>query len=159
MTLERITLPALQFGTWKPRIRRITADTLEIFDIVRKRWLILTPEEWVRQSLLYHLVQRLGYPLGLIFIEHLVNVEGQPQRADVVVFTRAGSAFLLIECKAPQVSLDKTVLLQALRYNATVGAPWLALTNGIKHYIYYRAPHKGASFQLQGHQFPPYPTE
>ncbi len=120
-------------GGWRAS-RRGGAD--HVWDSVRGRWLLLTPEEWVRRHLLAYLERELGVPGGNIVQEFPVSLEGMPQRADVVVTDRQGRPVLLAECKAPDVAIDAGTLDQAVRYNSVVGARYIVLTNGLRHYCY-----------------------
>ena len=101
-----------------------------IFDRFRRRYVPLTPEEWVRQVFLNWLVRERGFPPGLISVEHSLKYEQRWKRADAVVFNNTGQAVMLVECKAPSVSLDQSVLDQIARYNMAFSVPWLMVTNG-----------------------------
>lgn len=105
-----------------------------MFDPLRKRWVALTPEEWVRQHVANYLVQDLGCPASLISVEHTISLNGQAKRADLVVHDRAGRPLLLVECKAPAIRMDQRVLEQASRYNLVFRVPYLLVTNGLVHY-------------------------
>lgn len=111
-----------------------------VWDELRGRWLVLTPEEWVRRHLIAYLVQECGAPLHYVCQEYAVSVNGQPQRADVVVCDAQGQPLLLAECKEPTVELDSSVRNQAMRYNAVVGARYVILTNGVKLQGWERTP-------------------
>jgi hypothetical protein len=105
----------------------------QVFDVFRKKFITLTPEEWVRQQLLHDMVNRLGYPTGLLKVEALVNVNGLKQRSDVVVYSKNLEPVLLIECKRPEVDLTQKTFEQAARYNSQLKIPNLFITNGLKH--------------------------
>jgi hypothetical protein len=114
-----------------------------VWDQVRGRWLVLTPEEWVRRHVLALLTGRFGVSPVSIAQEYPVTVNGQPQRADIVVFDPRdprGRPQLLVECKSPGVTIDKATLAQAFRYNAVLGARYVMLTSGLDHYIYEVSP-------------------
>lgn len=130
-------LPKLNFPAIRLRARRVGRG-VEVWDPVRGMWLVLTPEEWVRRHLIAWLAGR-GIALQRIVQEWPVRLNGQAQRADVVVVDRQGRPLLLAECKAASVRIDGLVLDQAVRYNSVVGAPWLMLTNGLAHYVYRHA--------------------
>ncbi len=105
-----------------------------VHDPFRRKNVRLTPEEWVRQHLARYLVAA-GYPQGLIAVEKAINVGGRSQRFDLVVFDRRNRPFLLVECKRPEQKLTPETLNQAARYNTVLGAPYLMVSNGRKHYL------------------------
>lgn len=109
--------------------------------LVRRKWVVLTPEEWVRQRLLAHLSTDLGYPLSLIRMERAVKGSERSQRADAVIHGRDGRPLMLIECKSADESIDEETLFQAARYNRLIGAPYLLLSNGIQHFCCKVAEH------------------
>jgi len=133
-----------------PRIRRPHVETLNlptyelqtaerdgkpvIYDPMRKTYVRLTPEEWVRQHFVQYLVQELDVPAGLVAVEASFQYQGRPRRADVIVHDQEGAPLLLVECKAPQVSIDQDAFDQCARYNIVLGAPYLVVTNGQVHY-------------------------
>lgn len=119
----------------KLRARRSGDDTL-VFDCVRRKWVVLTPEEWVRRHVVGYLSGACSVELPSIVEEYPVELNGQLQRADVVVFGADSRPCLLVECKAPDVAIDDSVLAQAVRYNSRVRAPRLMLTNGLTTSIY-----------------------
>ena len=96
----------------------------------------LTPEEWVRQNLVRHLVQDLGFPAGRTAVESGFSHRGVQHRADVIVYDRSGEPVLMAECKAPDVKIKQEAFDQVARYNTSVGADYLVVTNGITHYCY-----------------------
>lgn len=103
----------------------------EIFDVVRKKWLVLQPEEWVRQLMVLYLSKVLDFPLNHFSIEKGVNKGLKKGRWDIVVFDYAMKPFLLVECKSPLVSLTEDVIYQASVYNIELKAPYIAVTNGL----------------------------
>jgi hypothetical protein len=105
-----------------------------IFDFVRRMWVLLTPEEWVRQHVLNFLVQDLGCPASLIAVEKKLVMNRLTKRTDILVHTAEGKPVLLVECKAPQVKLGQEVFEQAARYNTVFKVPFLLVTNGMVHY-------------------------
>lgn len=106
----------------------------QVFDPLRRRFVALTPEEEVRQKLLYHLVEQLQVPAGLVAVEYSVKVNGLDKRADVVVFDTEGHPLMVVECKASTVALDQAVLEQALRYHSALHPRYLLLSNGASTY-------------------------
>lgn len=109
-------------------------DGDRVWDPLRRKWLVLTPEEWVRQHVLNHLVHDLGCPPSLISVEHTIALNGLTKRADIVVHGRHGRPVLLVECKAPHVRMDERVFEQAARYNLVFKVRHLLVTNGLAHY-------------------------
>ncbi|MFT3886531.1 MAG: type I restriction enzyme HsdR N-terminal domain-containing protein [Flavobacteriales bacterium] len=105
-----------------------------VFDPFRRRWVALTPEEWVRQHFLNYLVQDLGCPASLISVEHTIALNRLAKRVDLVVHDHGAKPLLLVECKAPHVPLDQRVLEQVARYNIVFRVPYLFVTNGLMHY-------------------------
>lgn len=109
---------------------------LHLFDPIRKKFIVLTPEEWVRQHFIHYLISEKGFPAGLCSIEGGVTHAGKAARYDVLFYNREGQPLLLIECKAPSVTLSTDTLHQLARYNRTACAPYVAVTNGLAHCCY-----------------------
>ncbi len=107
-----------------------------VFDIIRKKNILLTPEEWVRQHMIHYLVNELNYPKGLIKVESGVSYNAKMKRSDVVVYDNSGAPHVLVECKAPNVRINQTTLEQVAMYNRTIKAPIIILTNGLIHYTF-----------------------
>lgn len=124
----------LNFSSYSFRFKNSENKTY-IFDIIRKKFLLLTPEEWVRQHVLNYLIEDLKYPKSLINVEKLVNVNGLKRRYDIVVFKSDGSLFLLVECKAPEVQITQATFDQIAQYNFVLKAENLMITNGLNHYF------------------------
>ncbi len=114
--------------------------------LCRRRYVALTPEEWVRQNFISLLVTRLGYPQGLVAAEVPVDVNGLRQRADIVVFSRQMRPLVIVECKAPHITLSQVTLNQACRYLSAIDSVAVALTNGVDHYCVTRAADGSARF-------------
>jgi hypothetical protein len=112
----------------------------EVFDPSRKRYVKLTAEEWVRQHFLSYLVNALSYPLVLVSVEKGILVNGRVKRFDMAVFDKKGLPVMLIECKAPNVSLGQDAVDQVGRYNLALKVPFLVVTNGIAHICCRREP-------------------
>lgn len=102
----------------------------EVLDPVRRRWVALTPEEWVRQQTIRQLHHRYGYPLELMQVEGALSVNGMTRRCDIVVYDPTGKPRMIVECKQPEVALSQKVCDQACRYNTVLQVPLLLLTNG-----------------------------
>jgi hypothetical protein len=109
-------------------------ETLYILDKIRYKYFVLTPEEWVRQGIIYFLEKR-GFPTNLMQIERGIDYPNRIKRPDIIVYDRAGKPFLLIECKAPYIALEADTWGQALAYNSIVQAPYTAITNGSVMFI------------------------
>lgn len=112
------------------------ANNTYIFDVVRKKWLVLTPEEWVRQHVLNYLIVEKKYSASSIAIEKELNLNGLKKRYDIVVYSKDLTPHLIIECKAPYISLDQAVVEQALRYNLIVKATLVMITNGVSDFVF-----------------------
>lgn len=102
-----------------------------IRDVIRRKAVALTPEEWVRQHLVHYLLG-LGIPKGLISLERGLKYNTMQKRSDLLIFDRLGNPWLLMECKAPHIMLDEDTFRQAHTYNLSIGAAFLGLTNGIQ---------------------------
>jgi hypothetical protein len=123
---------SLNFPEFEFKIRK-SEGKLSIFDSLRKKYLILTPEEWVRQHMVSFLVQHRNYPKGLFSLEKEVVYNSLQKRFDILVLDRVGNPFLLIECKAPEVRLSKKTVEQVAVYNKTIGASYMGISNGRQH--------------------------
>lgn len=107
----------------------------QIYDFLRRRFVTLTPEEWVRQHFTHYLVEHLGYPAGLMANEVKVSVGGVARRCDTVVYAKAGGVpLMIIEYKAPEVAITQQVFQQIAAYNSVLRAPYLVVSNGVRHY-------------------------
>lgn len=126
--MKPLNLPAFEY-----KIRE-TAGKPAIFDSFRKRFVLLTPEEWVRQHFLQWLTLHMGYPAGRVAVEYSLHYGKLKKRADAIVFGKSGNALMIIECKAPGVSLSQVVFEQLARYNFSFRVKYLAVTNGLEHY-------------------------
>lgn len=125
---------SLKYPSFGVQIRNTNGKTF-IFDQFRKKWLILTPEEWVRQHLTNYLVYEKKYPISLIAIEKEIALNDIKKRFDVVVYNKKLEPFILIECKAPYIKMDISVMEQALRYNLRLQSQFVMITNGISDII------------------------
>jgi hypothetical protein len=101
-----------------------------IFDAIRKAWLVLTEEEWVRQNFVNYLITRLKYPSAVIALEKEIKLNELKKRFDVLVYDKEHKPWMMIECKAPEVILNEDVLQQVLRYNISVPVKFIVITNG-----------------------------
>ena len=107
---------------------------LMLFDVIRKKNILITPEEWVRQHFVQYLINQKKYPKTLIKLEGGHKLNGMPKRTDIVVYNTAGDKILLVECKAPSVTIDQKTFDQVARYNMVHKVSLLAVTNGLQHY-------------------------
>lgn len=128
-------MPALNLPPFATRLRSVDGQT-EIFDEFRKKQLRLTPEEWVRQHLLHYLTGVLAYPKARLAVEKSISLNKMIRRYDAVIFDESGLyPLLLIECKAPEVSINQEVFDQAARYNQVLGVQFFLLSNGLAHHF------------------------
>jgi hypothetical protein len=126
-------LTALNFPPFDVRTKTERARTL-IFDRVRKKYVALTPEEWVRQHLIHYIITEKQYPAMLISVETPLKYANMDKRSDVLVHDRNGQSLMLAECKAPEIAITQKVFEQIAIYNFTIQAPCLMVTNGLQHY-------------------------
>lgn len=110
------------------------ADGPQVFDAIRRQWVALLPEEWVRQHFINFLVRDRGCPASLIAVERTLALNGLSKRADIVVHAADGRPVALVECKAPGVKVSQSVFEQAARYNSVFKVKWLIVSNGLQHY-------------------------
>lgn len=120
-------------------------DVYYIFDETRKKHLVLTPEEWVRQHFIKFLVSEKQFPASLMQIEGGLNLNQTKKRSDVLIYNATGEKLMVVECKAPSVKISQATFDQAARYNKVYQANWLAITNGLNHY-YAKIDHKNSTF-------------
>lgn len=132
---SEVRLPELNLPSFQPKIR-ITDGRSDIFDPIRRQFVRLTPEEWVRQSFLQYLTTFCGYPGALTAIEKGFEFQQMARRADIVVHDRRGKSFLMVECKAPGVPISQSTFDQVSRYNRVIQARYLIVTNGLNHYCW-----------------------
>ena len=124
----------LNFPTYSFRFKN-SENKVSIFDEIRKKFILLTPEEWVRQHVVQFLLQDKKYPKSYINVEKLIKINDLSKRYDVVVFQPNGEIFLLIECKAPEVAISQQTFDQIARYTLVLIAKYLMVTNGLNHYF------------------------
>lgn len=126
-------MKALNFPRFKPRFKKTDGKTL-IFDIIRKKFVVLQPEEWVRQNCLNYLISEKNYPVSLINVEKELIVNSLKKRYDILIYNTDGSIQLIVECKAPKIAINQSTFDQIARYNMALNANYLMVTNGIQHY-------------------------
>ena len=127
-SMQALNFPPYQFKAQK------SPNGVQIWCAIRRKWLVLTPEEWVRQHVIQWLIHEKSYPQVRIQVEKLVKVNGTIKRYDIVVYQPDGQLTLLVECKAPQVPITQSVFDQIARYNFVLNSTFLMVTNGLQHY-------------------------
>ncbi|MDW3210196.1 MAG: type I restriction enzyme HsdR N-terminal domain-containing protein [Reichenbachiella sp.] len=126
--MEELNLPRFQFKV------KETEKGREIWDEFRKKYVVLTPEEWVRQHFLKFLNDYLKYPKSLLKTEFEIKYNKLKKRPDIVAYDNTGSALMVVECKAPEVKISEATFQQAAIYNQTLKAKYLVITNGMDHF-------------------------
>jgi type I site-specific restriction endonuclease len=129
-------LMKLDFPEYTFRVRQAERGT-EIFDVIRKKFVALTPEEWVRQHAVHFLNKERQIPMGRMNVEVALETLGLSRRADIVVFNNLGEPAAIVECKAPTVKITQETFDQIARYNMTLKARYLVVTNGLSHFCCY----------------------
>ncbi|WP_452223100.1 type I restriction enzyme HsdR N-terminal domain-containing protein [Lacinutrix chionoecetis] len=123
----------LNFPTYSFRFKN-SENKVSIFDAIRKKFVILQPEEWVRQHCVKFLMEEKGYPKSLINVEKELKINDLKKRYDIVIFNTDGSIHLIVECKAPKIKVNQHTFDQIARYNLALNATYLMVTNGLNHY-------------------------
>lgn len=123
----------LNFPAYDFRFKN-SENKVQIFDLIRKKFVVLQPEEWVRQHVVNYLIEEKKYPKSLINVEKQLKINNLTKRYDVVVFNSDGSIHILVECKAPEIKISQSVFDQIARYNMQLQANYLMVTNGLEHY-------------------------
>lgn len=118
-----------------------------IFDIIRKKYVVLTPEEWVRQHIIHFLITEKKYPKSLIAIEKQLTINKLKKRFDILAFNNKGLPQLIIECKAPSIKISQETFNQIARYNLKLNANYLMVTNGLQHY-FCKLDHKNEQYNF-----------
>ena len=124
-------------------------DKLWIFDIIRKKYVVLQPEEWVRQHFIHYLIKEGPCPRSLIKVEGGLTFNQLRKRSDIVVFDQHGKPWMLVECKSMDVEVNENTLFQAATYNRTLQAPFLGVTNGLRHLYAFIDWQKGLTRQIE----------
>ena len=127
--MQQLNLP-----TYKFRIKS-TKNKYVIFDIIRKKYVSLTPEEWVRQHFIHYLIEEKNYPISLIAIEKKITINKLTKRPDIIVFNTEGLPHIIVECKATSIKISQNVFDQIARYNLNLNANYLVVTNGLNHFF------------------------
>jgi len=127
--------PQLKYESINIRLRKLKTGQIQVFDVVRKKWLVLTPEEWVRQHVVSYLIHTKKYATALISLEKEIELNGTKKRYDIVVYDSNLNPLIIVECKSVAVKLTEEVLEQALRYNLVLKVPFVMITNGIHEFV------------------------
>ena len=127
-------MQSLNFPNFTFRFKN-SENKVSIFDEIRKKFITLTPEEWVRQHVVRFLLEEKKYPKSLINVEKTLKINGLTKRYDVVIFNNDGTINILVECKSTEIKISQDVFDQIARYNMTLNAQYLMVTNGINHYF------------------------
>lgn len=123
----------LNLPSYDYKVQKVQGKAV-IYDIIRRKYVALTPEEWVRQHLIHFLINHLSFPKSLIKVEGGLRYNKLAKRTDVVVFNRQGQPLLILECKSFKVPIDQKVFEQSSIYNGTLKASYLLVSNGLEHY-------------------------
>ena len=126
--MQKLNLPSYNFTIRKNN------NNYEIFDSIRKQYVSLNPEEWVRQNFIRFLVEEKQYPEMLIAVEKSIKLNRMIRRPDIVIYDKTTKAKLIVECKAPSVKITQNTVDQIVRYNMTLKVDYLVVTNGLNHY-------------------------
>lgn len=147
-------LPDLNFPRFSFRFKNME-NNMAIFDRVRKKFVVLQPEEWVRQHCIHYLIEDKGFPVSLLNIEKEIKVAGLRKRYDIVSFNKDGSVYLNVECKAFNVPITQSTFDQIARYNMALSSEYLMVTNGLQHY-YCKLDNDNGTYQFLK-ELPSYP--
>ena len=126
--MQKLNLPNYKF-----KLKSSENKTL-IFDNLRKKYFVLTPEEWVRQHFVQYLIDEKKYPVSLIALEKQLTINNRKKRTDILVFNADGNPDIIVECKAPQIKITQATFDQIARYNLKLKAKYLIVTNGLEHF-------------------------
>ncbi len=123
----------LQLPHYPFRLKK-DGNTVKIFDCIRKKFVVLQPEEWVRQHWIRYLIEEKQFPASLLRVEVSVNTHLLKQRSDIVAYDTKGKAILIVECKAPNIKITQDTFDQIARYNMKLQVPYLVVSNGLQHF-------------------------
>ena len=128
MNMPVLNLPNVALKT------KLVEGTTQVFDAVRKKYLVLTPEEWVRQHFIHYLNSEKKYPFGLMGVEQMIKYNNQSTRADIVLYSVEGKPNMIVECKSPKVKINQDAFNQIAKYNFKLKVDFLVVTNGLQHF-------------------------
>ena len=126
--MQKLNLPTYNFKL------KSSENKMLIFDKLRKKYIVLTPEEWVRQHFVYFLIEEKKYPVTLIALEKQLTINNLKKRSDILIFNADGKPEIIVECKAPSIKITQNTFDQIARYNLKLRANYLILTNGLEHF-------------------------
>lgn len=126
--MQQLNLPIYKFKI------KSSENKYFIFDIIRKKYVVLTPEEWVRQHFIFYLIEEKKYPISLIAVEKKLTINKLTKRTDILVFSKDGLPNIIVECKAPTIKITQDTFDQIARYNLKLEANYLITTNGLDHF-------------------------
>jgi hypothetical protein len=132
--IDKKKFPNLNLPVYNAKVR-IIDEVIHIHDDFRSKFVVLTPEEWVRQHFAHYLTGVLGYPKGRVMLEYQIDYHGRPKRPDIGIIDQKGALLILVECKAPNVPLNEDVFLQLASYHSVTESRFLVLTNGLHHVV------------------------
>ena len=127
--MQKLNLPAYQFSIKTLNLKYY------IFDFIRKRYVLLTPEEWVRQNFIRYLTTEKKYPSSLMAVERQIEINGKLFRFDLLIYNKKGDPLLIAEFKAPEVTVNQKVFDQVVRYNMALKVKLVIISNGMQHYV------------------------
>ena len=130
MEMPALDLPKVVLKT------KLVNGIIQVFGQVRKKYFVLTPEEWVRQHFIQYLNKEKGYPIGLMGVEKMIKYNSMNTRADIVLYNKEGKANMIVECKAPKVKITQDSFHQIAKYNFKLKVDFLVVTNGIQHFCF-----------------------
>jgi type I site-specific restriction endonuclease len=128
MTMPQLNLPNAALKT------KLVEGTTQVFDVVRKKYFKLTPEEWVRQNFIHYLNIEKNYPMGLMGVEKMIKYNNLQTRADIILYNKEGNPTMIVECKAPDVKITQDTFNQIAKYNFKLKVKFLVVTNGMQHF-------------------------
>jgi type I site-specific restriction endonuclease len=128
MDFPKLNLPNIALKT------KLVEGTTQVFDVVRKKYFKLTPEEWVRQHFIHYLNNEKNYPFGLMGIEKMIKYNSLKTRADIVLYNTEGNPNMIVECKAPKLKITQDAFNQIAKYNFQLKVKYLVVTNGKQHF-------------------------
>jgi len=147
---DKNPFPELNLPACELSIREQGDERMEVLDIIRRKYVMLSPEEWVRQHIVHYFLNYLEVPKTLTVVEQSMKVGRMEKRVDIAVYDKKTNPILLAECKAPSVKLSQQVIDQALRYNMKMHVSYLLITNGMQHMGFFIDYEQNKTMALKG---------